>query len=77
MNAFLSNVVIPVIYNETRKDFDPLVDGYHYIGGFNYFMGMRITHQRADMKLATGDQDMDGLYIELRQQNYEGRTNTK
>ena len=52
---YISNVIIPTIFNESVKDLEPLVDGYHYISGFNYFMGMRLTHNRADHKLVSTD----------------------
>ena len=51
INQFISNVILTNIYDESIKDHPPLVNGYHYISGFNYFMGMRLTINRAELKL--------------------------
>ena len=68
---YFFNVMLPQIFNEEVKDYSALVDGYHYINNFNYFMGMRVTVNLAKLN----SKKVHGNTIKpARRDNYEGRT---
>ena len=49
--------LIQMIYNETMKDYPSSLniksDNYHFVQYFNYFMGMRVTYNRAQLSSTT------------------------
>ena len=47
----IANLIIPTIYKDCSKDFAPLEPGYNYVGGYNYFMGMRLTYRKSKLEV--------------------------
>lgn len=70
---FLNDIVIKQIFDETINKFASYQEGYHYINSYNYFAGMRITHNRVDLKTYT----RDSLTDHTRRRDYKGRTNQR
>ena len=70
---FAEASLIQMVYNETMKDYpSPLnikSDKYHFVQYFNYFMGMRVTYNRA--KLTSATKDKSGIDSN-REENYLG-----
>ena len=66
---FIQNVLIQEIFNETIKEYTALTEGYHYISGFNYFMGIRLTHNRAELIQDPTDTSTKKL---IRKRDYQG-----
>lgn len=77
IKQFFVNIILPVIYNENSKDYQPMAEGFHYLNGFNYFMGLRVTHNRAKMDNTTEEQEYDDNVLLLRTENYSGRSSKK
>ena len=75
INEFLFNIIFPQIYNEEIKDFPSEVSGCHYINYFNYFMGMRVTYNRAKL-LDSSNIDKTGK-LKDRISNYDKNPNSK
>ena len=83
INDYIRDVILRQIYDETVKEYtneelnsSPNASNYHYINNVNYFMGMRITHNRADL---TSDKDshLHPLYNRFRKENYYGQTSQR
>ena len=74
-NDFISNVIINQIYNEDIKDDLSPIPGNHYLKYFNYFMGMRITYNRAELqqRSSTGLSGKPSYRIS----NYNGNPNIR
>lgn len=70
---FFNNILIKQIFDESVKKFESGQDGYHYINNYNYFGGMRLTHNRVDLKRYS----RDSLHDWTRRKNYQGRTNQR
>ena len=75
INDFISNVIINQIYNEDIKDDKSSYPGYHYLKYFNYFMGMRMTYNRAELQQSSSI-DLAGK-SNYRVSNYNGNPNNK
>ena len=75
INEFIYNIILPQIYKEEIKDFPSEVKGCHYINYFNYFMGMRVTYNRAKL-LDSGNIDETGK-LKDRISNYDKNPNSK
>lgn len=73
VRLFFTNILIPQIYEELGKEYPAMVDGYHYINNYNYFAGMRLTHNRVILDY----KKHNGFYDDVRKRNYVGRTNIK
>ena len=52
-----------------------MVPGYHYVNYYNYYMGMRITHNRAELEENT-DHLKEGIE-QVRKKNYDNRPNRR
>ena len=76
MDNFITNVVLPQIYDESIKTDDPINENYHYLGYFNYFAGMRMTYNRIDLKDYIRDTDTNTT-SKIRKRNYNGKTNKR
>jgi len=69
----MDNVLISQIYDESTKEYPAMVEGYHYLNNYNYFMGMRVTHNRALLK-DNPDSDYIDIIPYIRKKNYNGDT---
>ena len=49
INEFIYNVILSEILDESVKDFPSIVENSHFINYYNYFMGMRVTFNRAEL----------------------------
>ena len=49
LNEFIYNLMLNKIFNDDSKDYVPMMKGYHYLNYYNYFMGLRITYNRAKL----------------------------
>ena len=49
MLEFIKGNIVQLIFNETSKFYPAQVDGYHYLQFSNYFMGTRVTYNRAKL----------------------------
>ena len=76
INDFIHNVVIEQIYNEQAKQYGSQNQKHHYLNYYNFFMGMRVTQNRA---VLTKNQNFksNGNQSNVRQINYSGDTKTK
>jgi len=50
IDDFIYYVVLYQIYDDGLKEYSPMMNGSHYISNFNYFMGLRLTHNRVQFK---------------------------
>jgi hypothetical protein len=73
---FLQSVIIPQIYDEESKEYPAMVDGFHYLNYYNFFMGIRLTHNRAKLKENKQDISKDTI-THIRKTNYKGSTNQR
>ena len=76
ISDFIYNVIIEQIYNEKIKPYNTQNQKYHYLNYFYFFMGMRITQNRA---VLTKNQNIkyNDNQSNIRQINYSGDTKTK
>ena len=49
IDEFIHNAILTEIFNETVKDFQSNSSNIHFINYYNYFMGMRVTFNRAEL----------------------------
>ena len=47
---FILDTYLSWFYNENVKEFPNYSNNNHFVNGQNYFVGMRLTHKRADLK---------------------------
>ena len=76
INSFIGKVIIPQIYDEHLKEFLSIVEGYHYFSYYNYFAGMRITHNKAkiiDNKSGEREKEIPTK----RKGNFKGKPNVR
>ena len=69
-------MVIERIYDESIKEYKPLNEKYHYLNYYNFFMGMRITQNRVDLKKVQF-QYVPDITDYIRKINYSGNTKTR
>ena len=74
MADFLRSVYIEQIFNERGKEFENKENKYHFLNGFNYFVGARITHNRASMETETLGGGENKFQKKVRKENYKGST---
>ena len=55
------------------KEYEGMNPDYHYINFYNFFMGCRVTQNRADVKTNTDKTTIDAIG-HLRKRNYSGKT---
>ena len=49
IDDFINNVILSEIFDESKKEFPSIVENSHFINYYNYFMGMRVTFNRAEL----------------------------
>lgn len=76
ISDFVIKVVFPQIYDENLKEYYPMVDGYHFLNYYNFFMGIRITHNRVKLKENTQEVSKD-VISHIRKTNYKGSTSRR
>ena len=76
ISSFITNVVITNIYNETVKQYKALNDNFHYVNYYNFFMGLRITQNRAELT-ENHDSNSKSAISHIRDINYSGDTTIK
>ena len=69
------NILLPQIYDPNTKSNGEFKDGYHYVADYNYFMGMRMTLNLAD--LSSDFKYFDTFKDFVRKDNYQGRTDKR
>ena len=58
---------------EDIKEYPNNESEFHFIAGFNYFVGSRFTHNHADLKTRSIKVENNAKYdVPIRQANYEG-----
>ena len=75
ISNFTNTNLIQLIYNETMKEYRSMVPNstnkYHFIQYFNFFMGMRVTYNRAE--LTSSSENKSGTNS-TRKGNYDGES---
>lgn len=72
MSNFIEGVFFNAIFDERTKEFPNFENDHHFLNGFNYFVGARLTHNRASMKQVTIPST--DFSKNVRKKNYNGVT---
>ena len=75
IDEFIYNAILTEIFNETVKDFKSNSSNIHFINYYNYFMGMRVTFNRAEL-VNSSNVDRTGR-SDYRVSNYRLNPNNK